>query len=39
MQLWEEPGQLRFRAPHGVLTEARRAVLKEHKQAVLELLR
>jgi len=39
VQLWEESGQLRFRAPQGVLTEARRAVLKEHKQAVLELIR
>jgi pyochelin synthetase len=39
VRLWEEQGALRFRAPKGVLTEARRAALVAHKQALLEHLR
>jgi len=39
IRLWENEGQLRFRAPTGVLTEERRDVLRKHKQAILETLR
>ncbi|HEV2372806.1 MAG TPA: amino acid adenylation domain-containing protein [Streptosporangiaceae bacterium] len=39
VRLWEEDGKLRFRAPAGILTDQRRAKLKEHRDAVLDLLR
>lgn len=39
VQLWEESGQLRFRSPRGVMTEARREALRRHKSEVLEVLR
>ncbi|HEX5493580.1 MAG TPA: amino acid adenylation domain-containing protein, partial [Mycobacteriales bacterium] len=39
VHLWEDSGQLRFRAPGGVLTGARRDLLREHKPAVLAHLR
>lgn len=38
VHLWEESGTLRFRAPQGVLTEERRALLSAHKQELLEHL-
>ncbi|MFS8104526.1 amino acid adenylation domain-containing protein [Lentzea alba] len=38
VELWEETGQLRFRAPRGVLTEDRKAVLREHKAEIVVLL-
>ncbi|MFJ7243054.1 amino acid adenylation domain-containing protein [Kitasatospora sp. NPDC098652] len=37
--LWEEDGQLRYRAPKGVLTPSRAAALKAAKSAVVEQLR
>ncbi|MES9525328.1 amino acid adenylation domain-containing protein [Streptomyces capoamus] len=39
VELWEESGALRFRAPRGALTAERRALLKAHKDEVLDLLR
>ncbi|MFF0967056.1 amino acid adenylation domain-containing protein [Streptomyces sp. NPDC003703] len=36
--LWAEDGQLRFRAPQGRLTDAHRAELRTHKEAVLRHL-
>ncbi len=39
VRLWEEEGQLRFRGPHGVMTEERRAILRTYKQDVLDYLR
>ncbi|MEU6476624.1 amino acid adenylation domain-containing protein [Streptomyces sp. NPDC047017] len=39
IELWEEAGTLRFRAPRGALTAQRRALLKDHKDEVLDLLR
>lgn len=39
VQLWEESGNLRFRAPAGVMTDDRRALLRGHKDVVLDLLR
>ena len=33
VQLWEESGQLHFRAPSGVITEERRKALRDRKQA------
>ncbi|MBM2766525.1 non-ribosomal peptide synthetase [Burkholderia anthina] len=33
--LWAEAGELRFRAPAGTLTEARKALLREHKAALV----
>jgi pyochelin synthetase len=39
VRLWEDGGQLRFRAPKGIMTEQRQAMLREHKQAVLDWLR
>jgi pyochelin synthetase len=39
IRLWEESGQLRFRAPKGVMTPQRRATLIENKELVLEELR
>ncbi|TXC99826.1 non-ribosomal peptide synthetase [Streptomyces sp. ISID311] len=38
VELWNEGGQIRFRAPQGVLTEERRAALREHKEQVVALL-
>ncbi|MEQ4715487.1 amino acid adenylation domain-containing protein [Nonomuraea sp. B19D2] len=38
VDLWEESGNIRFRAPRGVLTEERRAALREHKAEIVELL-
>ncbi|SOD62666.1 pyochelin synthetase [Streptomyces zhaozhouensis] len=35
IRLWAEDGQLRFRAPRGVLTEERRALLRAHRDEVL----
>ncbi|WKX69040.1 AMP-binding protein [Streptomyces sp. XD-27] len=39
VQLWEEAGQLRYRAPKGVLTGERLQALRAHKAAVVERLR
>ncbi|WP_051406967.1 non-ribosomal peptide synthetase [Nocardia sp. CNY236] len=39
VQLWEESGVLRFRAPKGVMTGERVAVLRAHKPAILDVLR
>ncbi|MEU0005702.1 amino acid adenylation domain-containing protein [Streptomyces sp. NPDC006314] len=39
VELWEESGKLRFRAPHGALTGEQRALLKAHRNDVLDLLR
>jgi len=39
VRLWEESGQLRFRAPKGIMTEERRAALHQRKEAVLDYLR
>jgi len=39
VRLWEDAGQLRFRAPQGVMTEARRDALRRDKAAVLQHLR
>ncbi|MEU6217658.1 amino acid adenylation domain-containing protein [Streptomyces sp. NPDC047022] len=39
VELWQEAGTLRFRAPRGALTAERRALLKAHKDEVLDLLR
>ncbi|SDL60726.1 non-ribosomal peptide synthetase [Nonomuraea jiangxiensis] len=39
VHLWEESGRLRFRAPQGVLTDERRALLAAHKDDLLEYLR
>ncbi|MFG2603297.1 amino acid adenylation domain-containing protein [Streptomyces sp. NPDC048514] len=39
VELWEESGSLRFRAPQGALTGEQRALLKAHKDDVLDLLR
>jgi pyochelin synthetase len=33
--LWVEAGELRFRAPSGALTDARKATLREHKAALI----
>ena len=38
VRLWADEGDLRFRAPRGVLTDQRRAVLTEHKAEVLRLV-
>lgn len=38
VQLWAEEGQLRFRAPQGVLTEQRRSALKAHRDEIRGLL-
>ncbi|WP_225726908.1 MULTISPECIES: non-ribosomal peptide synthetase [unclassified Nocardia] len=37
--LWEESGQLRFRAPKGVMTPERVVALRERKDTILDLLR
>ncbi|MFI6491065.1 amino acid adenylation domain-containing protein [Streptomyces sp. NPDC050564] len=39
VELWEESGKLRFRAPLGTLTGEQRATLSAHKSAVLGHLR
>lgn len=39
VHLWEESGKLRFRAPKGVMTGERVAVLREQKEAILAALR
>lgn len=39
VQLWEEGGQVRFRAPKGVMTASRIDTLRGDKQAVLDQLR
>ena len=39
VSLWEESGQLRFRAPKGALTDERRATLRAHKDDILSYLR
>ncbi|OCC14041.1 non-ribosomal peptide synthetase [Streptomyces sp. PTY087I2] len=38
IRLWEEEGQLRFRAPQGALTEERRALLRGNREEVLSYL-
>ncbi|WP_431981410.1 amino acid adenylation domain-containing protein [Streptomyces qinglanensis] len=38
VELWSEDGQIRFRAPQGVLTPERRAALRAHKEQVVALL-
>ncbi|HET8640636.1 MAG TPA: AMP-binding protein, partial [Pseudonocardiaceae bacterium] len=38
VQLWAESGQLRFRAPKGVMTPERLATIKAHKQELLARL-
>ncbi|HTB49505.1 MAG TPA: amino acid adenylation domain-containing protein [Solirubrobacteraceae bacterium] len=35
VKLWEDRGELRFRAPSGLMTQDRLAVLRKNKQAVL----
>ncbi|MER7168876.1 amino acid adenylation domain-containing protein [Micromonospora sp. NPDC000207] len=39
IRLWEEDGQLRFRAAQGALTEERRSLLRAHREDVLAALR
>jgi pyochelin synthetase len=39
VHLWEDNGQIRFRAPAGVLTDERRAALRAHRDEVLAALR
>lgn len=39
VHLWEDAGQVRFRAPRGVMTDERRAMLRDHKGALVEYLR
>ncbi|MFE0680171.1 amino acid adenylation domain-containing protein [Streptomyces sp. NPDC058961] len=39
VELWEESGRLRFRAPQGALTDERREALRAHKEQVLGHLR
>ena len=38
VRLWIENGQLRFRAPSGVLTEQRLAELRDHKESLIKYL-
>ncbi|RAS71112.1 pyochelin synthetase [Lentzea atacamensis] len=38
VELWTEDGQLRFRAPRGVLTEEHKQALKANKAGIIELL-
>ncbi|MFI7638950.1 amino acid adenylation domain-containing protein [Nonomuraea sp. NPDC049400] len=38
VDLWEDSGNIRFKAPRGVLTEERRAALRAHKAEIVELL-
>lgn len=39
VQLWIEDGQLRFRAPSGVLTEQRLADLRSHKESLIKYIK
>src|SRR5262245_20377616 len=39
LKLWLQDGELRFRAPAGVLTDARRAELGARKSQIIEALR
>lgn len=39
VHLWEDDGQLRFRAPKGLMTQERISALREHREAVLARLR
>src|SRR5918911_2371461 len=39
VRLWEESGNLHFRAPKGVMNESRRAAIAAQKESVLALLR
>jgi pyochelin synthetase len=39
VHLWEQSGDLHFKAPRGVITDERRAVLRHHKQELIEYLR
>ncbi|NYZ14610.1 amino acid adenylation domain-containing protein [Azospirillum sp. RWY-5-1] len=39
VSFWEEGGELRFRAPHGVMTPERRSAVRENRQAVIGHLR
>ncbi|OIN46445.1 non-ribosomal peptide synthetase [Pseudomonas azotoformans] len=38
VELWPQDGQLKFRAPQGLLNAERLAQLREHKQQILQLL-
>lgn len=38
VELWPQDGQLKFRAPQGLLDTERLAQLREHKQQILHLL-
>jgi len=38
VELWTESGQLRFRAPKGLLTEDRMTVLRTHKAQIIDFL-
>lgn len=38
VELWPQDGQLKFRAPQGLLDAERLAQLREHKQQILHLL-
>ncbi len=38
VHLWADAGRIHFRAPSGTLTDERRALLREHRDAVLALL-
>ncbi|UMP06858.1 amino acid adenylation domain-containing protein [Amycolatopsis sp. EV170708-02-1] len=38
VDLWQESGQIRFRAPRGVLTDEWRAALRSHKAEIVDLL-
>ncbi|MEU2616263.1 amino acid adenylation domain-containing protein [Micromonospora sp. NPDC007271] len=39
IELWEEAGQLRFRAPKGAMTAQRRDAVREHREEILAHLR
>ncbi|MCW5260616.1 amino acid adenylation domain-containing protein [Verminephrobacter eiseniae] len=39
VQIWEEAGELRFRAPRGVMNDERRAAVRDHRDSVIEHLR
>lgn len=39
VRLWEESGQLHFRAPKGIMTDQRRSELRRRKDEILEQLR
>lgn len=38
VELWQEGGALRYRAPTGVLTEQEKATLRQHKASILRVL-